>query len=109
MTNQKINEAIAKEKHAAFINIKGVRWIEGKIQIHENGTWKTVDYTSNPALILELEDELLSDSWELGKGPTNYYWVSTEYSKCGKGTIIRDTKHGKATALAWMRMKGVEV
>ena len=104
MTDQEINLAIAKAKGLELD--KGLL-AEGKIvaSCFSGKRWGKVDYINDPALSRKLELELLEVSWNPVRMKQGYGWKDWEGAE--EPRIIH--KHfGKATALAWLKMKGVK-
>ena len=61
------------------------------------------DYINDPALILELQMELLKAGWlpDYLEGLSRYYWINENIGSFEK---VSDKHFGTATAMAWLRI-----
>jgi len=104
MTNTEINLKIAETRGISAR--KMVKYFPaGEVFVSDNNGNK-IDYINDPPLILELEMELLNARWM----PTfvgNLNMLDMYLWKKGSCSLV-DKHFGKATALAWLKMKESE-
>lgn len=112
MTDKEINLAIAEKKGFKLKRINGIiMFWEEETGPHLDPGWSPflVDYVNDPARILELAIELIDARWQpIKAGDGEREWI--DHNNSGNGLIVceRDEHFGKSTALAYVKMKGIE-
>lgn len=95
-----INQQIAKKKGLDFVLSPDSSPVIFKPGVQ----YKPIDYTKDPARILELELELLEAGWMIEKHENEYHWRENSIGDEIKWfpQRVHSKDFGMATALAWL-------
>jgi len=111
MIDQEINLAIAKAKgykETTCMCCSAVDQFDGAVSVTKDGVSYCLNYTNDPALILENVIELGKAGYHYlyNRNLKKHFWfkmlVSTDY-------YGMNNHFGKATALAYCKMRGIKV
>lgn len=112
MNHTEINYAIAKARGLNAVNFEHslAVWIfpDDDKEYKQIDKAYIVDYTTDPVRILELQMELLENSWKPARSKVNKF-INAWREELPPYKEVENEDFGLATALAWLKMKGIEV